>query len=501
MSKRKSFKSLRRKLFLVMVIALIVAGMVFISVREIGNFMVWRYYLAETTKQERVENYIEEFQTYVFENMISINDSERISEWSPGIYVDIILYKDSNLVYAPEWFIDAESGETETDSLESESTTEFVSDDAGAVDSNEGTDMEASDDGLIWGERGFEQYFTEEAREAYRKTLDSLLNENRELRPVYFYDGTLLICVVDYTENFVYNLVTAISIIAAFFVLAVIMVINFSGTARRVNRLANNVKLVEEGDLDMPIILEGNDELSALAEDVNSMRNAVVDTMSKERQAWEANTELITAMSHDIRTPLTVLLGYLDLMGLQNTDETNTEYIEACKENAMRLKLLSDDMFSYFLVFGKNDLHLDLDNDIDCATLEHMLAEREVLLSELGFTVNRSKPMPHAKVKLDIAYFSRVIDNMFTNLSKYADSSEPIDVDIDFDGSCLTLWVKNRINADGDCAESNGIGIKTCVKIMELLGGEFKVLNDGEYYTVIVKLPATLAESGSCDKF
>ena len=377
MSKRKSFKSLRSKLFLVMVVALIVAGMVFVSVREIGNFLVWRYYLAETTKQERAENYIEEFQAYVFENMISINDSEKISEWSPGIYVDIILYKDSNLVYAPDWFIDAES-EAEADSSELESSTEFVTDDAGAADSNDGTDPETSDDGLLSGERGFEQYFTEEAREAYRKTLDSLLNENRELRPVYFYDGTLLICVVDYTENFVYNLVTAIGIISAFFVLAVIMIINFSGTARRVNRLANNVKLVEEGELDMPIILEGNDELSALAEDVNSMRNAVVDTMSKERQAWEANAELITAMSHDIRTPLTVLLGYLDLMGLQNVDETNAEYIEACKENAMRLKLLSDDMFSYFLVFGKNDLRLDLDNDVDCATLEHMLAEREV---------------------------------------------------------------------------------------------------------------------------
>jgi signal transduction histidine kinase len=293
--------------------------------------------------------------------------------------------------------------------------------------------------------------------------------------------------------------VTAVSVFVAFFVLAVIMIINFSGTVRRVNRLANNVKLVEEGNLDMPIILEGNDELSTLAEDVNSMRNAVVDTMSKERQAWEANAELITAMSHDIRTPLTVLLGYLDLMGLQDQNETNAEYIEACKENAMRLKRLSDDMFSYFLVFGKNDLHLDLNNSVDCATLEHMLAEREVLLSELGFTVERSGAMPRASVKLDIAYFSRVIDNIFTNLSKYADSSEPIYVDTNLGSGFLTISVKNRIKSKGERAESNGIGVKTCIKIMELLNGDFEVLNEDEYYTVFLRIPATLAEENNAD--
>ena len=63
-------------------------------------------------------------------------------------------------------------------------------------------------------------------------------------------------------------------------------------------------------------------------------------------------------------------------------------------------------------------------------------------------------------------------------------------------GICGGKWVTPRPLRP---AESNGIGIKTCVKIMELLGGEFKVLNDGEYYTVIVKLPATLAEENNAD--
>ena len=357
MSDLKKFMSLRSKLFIILIIAVLVAAFIFISVREIGNFLVWRYYLDEATKQERAESYIEEFQTYVFENKLSINDSDEIAQWSAGSYVDIILYKDSNLVYAPEWFVGVESEEESHSEAESatelETFTEPVKDGL-----EENVAVTLPDGGWFSGDRGFEQYLTEEARDAYRETLDELLRGNQELRPVYFVDGTLLIRIVDYTEDFVYSLVNAFSIVVAFFALAVIMIFNFTGTATRVNKLAHNVKLVESGNLEMPIILDGNDELTSLAADVNSMRNAVVDTMSKERQAWEANAELITAMSHDIRTPLTVLLGYLDLMELQNSDENSAEYIEACKKNALRLKRLSDDMFSYFLVFGKNEVKL-----------------------------------------------------------------------------------------------------------------------------------------------
>lgn len=502
MSKFKRFMSLKHKLLIVMTIAVLASALVFLAVREFGNFLVWRYYLDEGTKQERAESYVEEFQEYVFENKLSIHDSKQISDWSAGSYVDIILYKDSALVYAPEWFVGVES-EEETDESETvvstDVETEAITENNTSQVHEEVYDTSIFDNGgWFSGDRGFEQYLTEEARDAYRETLDDLLSGNQELRPVYFVDGTLLIRVVDYTENFVYSLVNAVSLIAAFFLLAMVMIFNFTGTATRVNRLAHNVKLVESGNLEMPIVLDGNDELTALAADVNSMRNAVVDNMTKEKQAWEANSELITAMSHDIRTPLTVLLGYLDLMELQNSDESYAEYISSCKENALRLKRLSDDMFSYFLVFGKNDLTIDLSEEVDCSSLEHMLAEREVLLTELGFEVERTREVPNVTVRIDTMYFSRVIDNIFTNLSKYADPTECIRINSFFDGSYLTVTVKNRIKSDRNQSESNGIGIKTCVRIMELLGGRFEILNEDDYYTVFLKVAATPMEE-KCD--
>ena len=84
-----------------MTLAVLAAAAVFFVVREAGNFLVWRYYLNEATKQERVEKCVEEFQKYVFENKLSVNDSDLILEWSAGLYTDIIMYKDYNLYMLP----------------------------------------------------------------------------------------------------------------------------------------------------------------------------------------------------------------------------------------------------------------------------------------------------------------------------------------------------------------------------------------------------------------
>ena len=473
MANKNKFVSLRTRLILALCTAVFVAGVVFAVVNESGRFLVWRYYLSDGKKQERINEHIEDFQQYVWENKLYVDDSKMISDWSDGKYVDVIVYKDESLMYAPGWFKDF--GQVSDD--KPHSTNPFFN------------------SPWISGERGFEQYLTEEAKVNYLKQLDDILEGNRELVPVIFVDGTLLVTVVDYTEDFLYIGVLVAALSAAAMVLAVIMTVYFSSMARRINRLAQNVKLVEGGKLDLPIELDGNDEITALANDVNSMRNSVVDNMTKERQAWEANAALITAMSHDIRTPLTVILGYLDLIELQNEDPANIEYIAACKENTMRLKALSDDMFSYFLVFGKQDQPLESLCEQSSAVLRQMIAEHTILLIEKGYSFNESGADVSCLVNIDTTYFGRVVGNVFSNLEKYADTSEPINVSYELDGGYFTVSFTNKIKEDDSMPESNHIGVKTCERIMEKLGGSFDTVNADGRYTVNIKLPAKATET------
>ena len=439
---------MRTRLAVILCIAILAAAAVFGIVNETGRFLVWRYYLSDGSQEDRINGYVEDFQQYVWENKLYVDDTAKISQWREGKYVDIIVYKDENLMYAPNWFKDFEQ-------VADKSTNPFFN------------------NPWISGDRGFEQYLTEEAKINYLKELDDILEGNRELSPVIFVDGTLLVTVVDYTEDFLYVGVLVSALASAVLVLAIIVTFYFAKMTRRINHLAHTVKLVEGGNLDLPITLEGNDEITALAKDVNSMRNSVVDNMTKEKQAWEANSALITAMSHDIRTPLTVILGYLDLIELQNEDPANLEYIAACKENTMRLKAMSDDMFSYFLVFGKQDGEMENASMQSVDILRQMIAEHTLLLVEKGYFFETRDIASDCEVYVDTMYLGRVVGNIFTNLEKYADPTETVKISFENSDGYFAVSFSNAVKQDDTKPESNHIGIKTCEKIMEKMRGSF----------------------------
>lgn len=500
MFKTKGFHSLTSKLLFITAGAIVLAIVSFFGIKELGDFLVWRYFLADDIMEERADELVQSLNTYVYENKLSVNDTDRVLEWTEGKQIDIILYRDSDLIYAPDWFINAEE-QSESDSESGspgESNTE--------IDTETGTDADLkgeesnsetkpvtegaiSNDGWFSGDRGFEHYLTVEAREEYLKALENILEGNAEMRPIYFIDGTLLVTIVDYSGEVLHNLVIAIGLIVATAIVAIIMGFNLSRLSQRVKRLAGKVKAVEEGRHDMPIELDGNDEIAMLASGVNSMRDSVVENMTKEKQAWEANAELITAMSHDIRTPLTVMLGYLDLMEMQNSDETSGEYITACKENAMRLKSLSDDMFSYFLVFGKGDVSPNFTTHRADEWLSHVFTERELLLAQGGYDTRLEGEVPAVIIRLDEMIFGRVVDNIFSNVTKYADIASPVTISIECDGEQLSIRCTNKKRTDKHIPESNGIGLKTCKRIMEEMGGSLSHKEENGYFTVHILMP------------
>ena len=517
------------KLLIAMLVAIAVALGVFFGCYRLGNFLVWKYYLADEAKESRLEAYIEDLQQFATDNKISVNDTERFADWSGGKYVYAVLYKDSNLIYAPDWFDDFESdeGEKETDTLlgdeesseqsaieesedVSEQITEQISEQMGGQVAEEGSERDEagsdSDEPVSeetetetdkipgpYDDRGFNKYLNEEIKQKYQETLNNILAGNAELIPITCTDGVLLATIVDYSEDFVYNIVFVISLICAIAVVGIIMFFNLSRLTSRVKKLAEKVRRVERGSINEPIRVSGNDEIASLADDVNSMRNSVVDNMTKEQQAWEANASLITAMSHDIRTPLTVLLGYLDLIEFQEENPANREYIGICKENALRLKGMSDDMFSYFLVFGKQGSISENIEKQNVDALKHIISERVYLLEENGYSFVWEGDIPDASVMVDTMFTNRVIDNIFSNVGKYATPGSTVIIRFDSNGKQLSVEFENEIRHDCSDAESNHIGLKTCSRIMEQMGGNFEAESDGERFCA--KLTLLIAEN------
>ena len=329
-------------------------------------------------------------------------------------------------------------------------------------------------------------------------TRDELLRyaEEKGFGIVTLTDGTsLYVSLAEFTEYLYYDLANIVSLIVALLAVTLILMTYYSGIANRISRLADDVSIVSDGDMKHVVRSDDvQDELSKLSENVEQMRSSLIETLDGERKVLEMNRELITSMSHDIRTPLTVLLGYLDVMKLHAASDSEMEkYIAASEATAVRLKNLSDDMFRYFLAFGGSELELHLATYDADTLLEQMLAEHILLMREQGYTAEVSitgETFTDACVYVDAPYLMRIFDNIFSNLSKYADKETPITFLGTIDSDNICLQIKNKIR-ENDRAESSGIGVRTCERIADAMKIGFAHESNDDFYITRLTFPYT----------
>ena len=304
------------------------------------------------------------------------------------------------------------------------------------------------------------------------------------LYPMRFADGVYRIAIGDSSNVREDNINRILAVLLASITFISIMFWYIRRLTNRIIRLSREADAIGAGDLEAPITVKGEDELAMLATEMDSMRRSVIERMSGERRAWEANSELITAISHDIRTPMTALLGYLGLLnkdGLQD-DDKNRQFISSAYDKAMELKDLTDELFKYFLVFGRSELELHYECLDARFLLEQLLGEAEFDLIDAGFQVERNEFEGECRLRTDPLYLKRVVDNLVSNAKKYADHAEPVKLSSFRSDEKLTVQMTNLIARSGPQVESTKIGLRTCEKIISSLGGQFETkIGDGRF--------------------
>ena len=307
--------------------------------------------------------------------------------------------------------------------------------------------------------------------------------------PIVASDGVLLASMVDYTEYLYYDIFNIISMFIAVIAFILVMWFYFFEITKRITRLGREVTAIADGDMGRSITAEGEDEITRLCTDVEYMRSSMLENIEKERAALEANRELITAMSHDIRTPLTVLLGYLDIMKLNSPEGDMQQYIDASERTALRLKKMSDDMFNYFLVYG-GGIEVSI-QECDAGTLiDQMLTGHVFLLREQGYTIDfnfeseDNSFLSNTIVVTDPPQLMRIVENIFSNVMKYADKEKTVTVYVGRNTDEMQIKVSNYIRSNPDEAQKNGIGMRSCMKLanaMDIIFASREI--DGVYVT------------------
>lgn len=452
MTKKKVVFSLGLKLLLSILIALILSAGLYLASSSIGDGIIANSYMSDEAIASRSTANMTNFSSYVSTDAVGTADIRKLTKWlkaNKGIYLCIIDPASGAIIYESGWEMD--------DVL-------TVTDDAGS----------ASDQVVMDGNGTIEwtQAFT---------------------------DGTYRVSLTDYTETRRYGLVTFISLliaVVAFFAINTLYIIRIT---HRIKTLSDEVFSIENGQNERPITDKGNDEIGMLADTVDNMRHALINKSRKEKEAWSANNELITAMSHDIRTPLTSLIGYLDILKNKDTTDEGTrdEYIAHCADKAAQLRTLSDKLFEYFLVFGSETVTTRLETFAAAEVFPQILGEHQEELELNGFSVESSLAPLSGSVTVDVNYLSRLFNNLFANIVKHGSTTRPVTITLTTENGMIMITLENGIKPEALKTDSNSIGLKTCKKICESLKGTLTTGIASGVFTVTVSLPFSAKEESS----
>ena len=242
------------------------------------------------------------------------------------------------------------------------------------------------------------------------------------------------------------------------------------------------------------------------AEELNNLGQAIGAAVEERMRSERFKAELITNVSHDLKTPLTSIINYVDLLKKENIENPRAqEYLEVLDRKSQRLKKLTEDLVeaSKASTGAMNVMQERLDL---VQLTDQALGEYEERLSSHSLTVVRTLPVQPVWVEADGRHLWRILDNLLSNCAKYALEGTRVYVEVQRFRDCVKLSVKNisrdelNIPAEqlterfvrGDesrTMEGSGLGLSIARSLTELQQGEFHIDIDGDLFKAVVTLP------------
>lgn len=293
--------------------------------------------------------------------------------------------------------------------------------------------------------------------------------------------------------------------IVAGIILTVIYIIILIKDLVYLDKIMIGAKAAVEGKLNYKIDEKGRGHLRELAHDINNIKEGLRKSVENEMKSENMKTELITNVSHDLKTPLTSIINYIDLLKRENIEPENArDYVSILDKKSQRLKVLIEDLFEASkAASGAMELNI---TRIDIGQLlKQALGENDERFKDSKLEVKLNVPDDKVFINGDGKRLYRVFENLLSNIVKYSLSNTRVYIDMFKENDEVIIVMKNisayELSFDtneitnrfkrGDASrstEGSGLGLAIAKSIVELHNGSFKIEADGDLFKSIIKL-------------
>lgn len=403
------------QLLILLLVSMFASLMVFLTLNYVGDYLISRYYDNSDYQNKRNSYYIEKFQKYIDRENLTSRDAEAINDWvHKQKVISIRVYMDGIQVFDSEY-----------------------------------PDQELWDEGIAANDYEWEVHYL-----------------------VSFADGVAEISITGVYAYQFYNYALIAELMFSTVLFLVFVLLGIRKKMKYILRLKDEIEILEGGSLDYKITVEGKDELSDLAAGIDNMRISFLESINQEMATIQESQRIVTEMSHDLRTPVTSIMLYTEILktGKYHNEGQMQEYVEKIDRKARYLKRLTDHLFKYTMITGEGEVKLE-EADTCKALFYDIISETGSYLEQRGFHVIFQVEWMERTLQISTDFVMRIMDNLTSNIIKYADPEAPVTISSLEKGTMLGFVFENRIKKTAETSKSTGIGLQSVKNMMQRMNG------------------------------
>ena len=271
------------------------------------------------------------------------------------------------------------------------------------------------------------------------------------------------------------------------------------------SEIMDGTEKIKNGDLEYKIPIKDDDNFTVLAENINNigqgLENSIEDALKSERM----KAELITNVSHDLKTPLTSIINYIELIKKEKNIEPDyiNDYIKVLDSKSKRLKVLIEDLFEASKASSGN-LEINMNKIELRQLLRQSIGEMEEKILESNLDIRLNLPEDKVYIYADGRRMYRVLENLLSNIIKYSLNNTRVYIDLNVNEGKVTLIMKNissyELNFDpveimerfkradeSRNTEGSGLGLAIAKDLVNLQGGKFHIEIDGDLFKSVLE--------------